>query len=292
MGGEDLVYGVGELVGEYVIDFVIDFVVDVDEGGVLQVDFGGVFFEVDLFDFEQVLVVLGQVFYVVFEYCYVFQVVIFGFFFVLVLGGFVVGFVEDFGVGVGVQYFFDVYVVVDEEMLWYVEYWQGVGGLDVGFVVDFDGQLGGMFGYGVSFDFFDFFFFFRERGGEREDGCDVMFFFGGRGDELGVGWELFVLDVVQDFYLVFVYYFVYYVFGYVVFEQGFGEVGEFVDGVDVQWVDDFVEVGQVLGVVFVVGQLFEEVVVVVLGEIGVDVDGVFVDDVYYVFDGFGVVVDG
>ena len=40
------------------------------------------------------------------------------------------------------------------------------------------------------------------------------------------------------------------------------------------------------------GQVFEEILAVALGEVGADADGVLADDVHHVLDGFGVVVDG
>ncbi|MNF89333.1 hypothetical protein D3C84_718530 [compost metagenome] len=75
-------------------------------------------------------------------------------------------------------------------------------------------------------------------------------------------------------------------------EQGLGQVRELAHGADAQRVDDLAEAGQAAGVALVVGQVFEEVLAMALGEVGADADGVFADDVHHVLDGFGVVVDG
>ena len=75
-------------------------------------------------------------------------------------------------------------------------------------------------------------------------------------------------------------------------EQGVGEVGELAHGADAQRVDDLAEAGQTPRIAFVVGQHFEEILAVALGEVGADTDGVFAHDVHGVFDGFGVIVDG
>ena len=63
-------------------------------------------------------------------------------------GGFVAGLVEDFGVGVSAQHFFDTNVVIDEEMARHVQHRQSIGGPDTGFAVDFDWQLRGDLGHG------------------------------------------------------------------------------------------------------------------------------------------------
>ncbi|MNP70729.1 hypothetical protein D3C76_1670000 [compost metagenome] len=65
-------------------------------------------------------------------------------------GGLVAGLVEDLGILVSAQDFFDAHVVVDEEMARHIQHRQGVAGPDTGLAVDFDWQLRGDFGHGNS----------------------------------------------------------------------------------------------------------------------------------------------
>src|SRR5450830_1029470 len=145
---QDLVHGAGEPAGEHIVDLAPDLAVDIDERRVFELDAGGAFVEVDVLDLEQAPAALRQALHVVLEHRHTFEAVAFGFFFTPVPGGFVAGLVEDRGVGVGTEDFFDAHVVVDEEMARYVQHRQGVGGPDTGFAVDFDRQLRGDLGHG------------------------------------------------------------------------------------------------------------------------------------------------
>ena len=75
------------------------------------------------------------------------QAMALGLFLTPVPGGLVAGLVENLGVALGAQLFFDSHVVVDEEVARHIEHRQRVGGPDAGFVVDQDGHFGGVGGH-------------------------------------------------------------------------------------------------------------------------------------------------
>ncbi|MNT43089.1 hypothetical protein D3C72_1795400 [compost metagenome] len=91
---------------------------------------------------------MRQALHVVLEHRHAFQAVALGFLLAPVPGGLVAGLVEDLGIGISAQYFLDTHVVVDEEMPWHIEHWQGITGPDTGLAVDFDRQLRGDLGHG------------------------------------------------------------------------------------------------------------------------------------------------